>query len=116
MNRVVISTMVIFTETKNLLKYLGYIDHTRLCGGLFNVILRAICLTNLLFLAIPSLLYICFLVESFSDGTEAAVTVIAASTNFGLFSLLLWNRMRILDLFTVIEGKMMERECFYENI
>lgn len=107
--------MTIFSETKNLLNYLGYIDHTRLCGSLFNIILRAICLANLLFLAIPSLLYMCFLVESFSDGTEAAVAVIASSTNFLLFSLLLWQRQQILDLIATIETKMMERMYFRNN-
>lgn len=101
--------MAILVETKALLAYLGYMDQTRLCGSVINVLLRTICLASLSFIAIPSLLYICFLVQSFSDGIEATVAVISASTNFVLYSILLWYRPRILHLIACFEAKIAER-------
>lgn len=102
--------MDIFAGTRQLLSYLGYIDHATAYGRILNVVLRSICLASLLFLAIPSFLYNLFLVQSFSDGTEAAVAVVASFGNSVLFSILLWNRQRIFDLMTSIRMKVMERK------
>lgn len=101
--------MAILVQTKALLAYLGYIDQTHPRGCLVNVMLRTICLGSLLFIAIPSLLYICFLVQSFSDGTEATVAVISATTNFVLYSILLWYRLRFQHVIACFEAKISER-------
>lgn len=95
--------MHIFIKLKGFLRDLGLTGRSNRNSNIINGILRASCSFTVLFIGIPSLLYVFLAAEAFADRSEAIVAANSGCTNFAMYAILSLYRLQILDAITALE-------------